>query len=1002
MKMFSQVNGASRITQALALIYGHDDFMQRNTGLTVDAHSDHFIQNPDGVLSNNRHFIADTMAEYQPNGDGTTEGQALHIIGYCYAYLATKDTRFREAAIHAWEAYIRYYYAGQSVPETPQRYICNWLVNAKEPVLANYPVHPEKPTQGGFKCVPLVFTNGRARIPHGAPFWGEYLDSATYAHRGHMTWDSINASVQKIQEHVDGKIDWQAVYDRYRITEPVEKPWLPLSWIDWPAYLGVPSYTVQWGGSNAKESEYHVSWINTWAGTRVGIGKGPNDQLWSGDIIAEGIPKEDIGVIQLEDETINGVWLFNYATKNPVEHGGYLFARNEPWHNRPVHTPFLGSVNQLGNAADAEVWFIDACYLLWRITGEMRFKNALDCCFFTAHEYTNIDATDRFFRQSHQANTPFTDGISYDFSYPELTKITYRRNEQGYITIHADQSSQHFMEQQSVWFRIDKNARLRVTYGGAGESGLALGCKVMLDVSAEKKETDSPVWYGLQLPKSYSMTPVVRDIPVTSLALMTNPATGDDYLMADARAVTDYGGCTWEEAFETEVYDGRSATVINAHFPDDDGGFIIGFWLAEGGVAKPRSIVYRADADFNMRIDDDNDWKWWWMLPATNGAWAEVTFDPARATLSGYQPNHDDNEEKPVAPVFGNLEQITVLPDRNTPDSTFSYYVVNDVPPLFSIDNGWTMTYRMALSCSEPWDGIVGDCTIIDYRLDSLAYCPGVIPFSNIYEEGTEQIGAWHGMPYPGYQYPMMYAIHADTGKYAWWLENQIAFLWDSQQAYHQQVGELGPGCAAYVWNRWDNYKYGTADTWTTFHWGDGKPWAGYQCRAYNAAARTWYELVVRGQPVPQKLKEYVENWAAWLVTFAARYDGHTPSEFPVAPNKAAFIEDDFTGHMCGLWLAGTSYALLAGSEVEGLESLAEDCVRELSEGFTITDIANKNINGCWSPAPRVSSDNGMYFGFYTGEIYRGLSLYIMYKQHGPGYDMYAGTVIPDHAEASL
>jgi hypothetical protein len=102
MKMFSQVNGASRITQALALIYGHDDFMRRNTGLTVDAHNDHFIQNPDGVLSNNRHFIADTMAEYQPNGDGTTEGQALHIIGYCHAYLATKDTRFRDAAIHAW------------------------------------------------------------------------------------------------------------------------------------------------------------------------------------------------------------------------------------------------------------------------------------------------------------------------------------------------------------------------------------------------------------------------------------------------------------------------------------------------------------------------------------------------------------------------------------------------------------------------------------------------------------------------------------------------------------------------------------------------------------------------------------------------------------------------------------------------------------------------------------------------------------------------------------
>jgi hypothetical protein len=219
---------------------------------------------------------------------------------------------------------------GATCPGDPQRYICNWLVNAKEPVLANYPVHPEKPTQGGFKCVPLVFTNGRARIPHGAPFWGEYLDSATYAHRGHMTWDSINASVQKIQEHVDGKIDWQTVYDQYRITEAVEKPWLPLSWIDWPAYLGVPSYTVRWGGSNAKESEYHVSWINTRAGTRVGIGKGPNDQLWSGDIIAEGIPQEDIGVIQLEDETINGVWLFNYATKTRLSTAGICLPVTSP------------------------------------------------------------------------------------------------------------------------------------------------------------------------------------------------------------------------------------------------------------------------------------------------------------------------------------------------------------------------------------------------------------------------------------------------------------------------------------------------------------------------------------------------------------------------------------------------------------------------------------------------------------------------------------------------
>ncbi|EED6472299.1 phage tail protein, partial [Salmonella enterica subsp. enterica serovar Derby] len=108
----------------------------------------------------------------------------------------------------------------------------------------------------------------------------------------------------------------------------------------------------------------------------------------------------------------------------------------------------------------------------------------------------------------------------------------------------------------------------------------------------------------------------------------------------------------------------------------------------------------------------------------------------------------------------------------------------------------------------------------------------------------------------------------------------------DSQTNYQAQLGELGPGCAAYIWNRWDNYTYGPADTWTTFHWGDGHPWAGYQPRAYNAAARCWYELVVRGKEVPPELVEYVENWAKWLVGFLDRFDNHTPNEFPTAPNK--------------------------------------------------------------------------------------------------------------------
>lgn len=81
------------LNNALSMIEGHHRFLKRSTGDTNDATLQHYAQNLQGVLANNRHFIAHSQMEYQPNGDGTTEGQALHILGYAHAYLATKDQR---------------------------------------------------------------------------------------------------------------------------------------------------------------------------------------------------------------------------------------------------------------------------------------------------------------------------------------------------------------------------------------------------------------------------------------------------------------------------------------------------------------------------------------------------------------------------------------------------------------------------------------------------------------------------------------------------------------------------------------------------------------------------------------------------------------------------------------------------------------------------------------------------------------------------------------------
>lgn len=952
----------------LNLIYGHYRFIQNNTGITNDPKQQHYVENPDGLLSNNRHFIADTQMEYQPNGDATTEGQSVHILGYCYAYRATGDLRFLRAAEHAWDAYVKYFYVGQSIPNDPQRWICNWIANGKEPCLSNWPINPVEPTQGGYKCVPLQFTNGRAQIPHGSPFWGEYLDVASFAHRGHMVWDSINGSVIPI----GNTIDWDEVY-RHRVTDMPNVPWSSKSWIDWDGYLGANNYTVDWSVPYA--STLQIEWLIAWTHNKIGILRGPHDQIWSGEILETDIDDSQLGTIQLTNNTINGVYLLNYAVRLPVEHGGYRFDRNEVWHNRPIHTPLLGSINQLGNAADAELWFVDACLMMYELTGETKYKKAMDCALFTSIEYTSIDSTDKFFRRSNKSTTPFTDGISYDFSYPSNTQITYERDIDGYIRFVTNRGCQHFLEQQTVWFRVDNNSSIRVTYGGRGDTNEIVGCKIMLDISKTKQPTSNdPNWYGFTLPKVNTLVPIQYDVPIISLAQLNNPNTNDDYLVADARAVTDYGGCTWSEEFESNVYDGRSATVISSVFPNDQAGLIIGFWLSKQGLVNPLQIVYKSDGDFNLRISDINNWRWWWMLPNTNQQWNIVTLTPNTAHLSGYQPDHTDTEIPPDSFVPNPVNQITILLDGDTTNNHFSYYVINDIPPLYDTQDGWTMTYRMVMSCSEPFVGLVGDCTVVKFRDDSLAYCPGVIPFSNIYSEGSEQIGAWHGMPYPGYQYPLIYCF--DLVKYGRHLSNMINFLYDSQQWYANHIGELGPVASAYVWNRWDNYKYGTPDTFTQYHWGDGTAWSGYQPRAFFGAARAWHYLIQHNQEIPWKLQLYVENWIDWLMLYTNRSGGMFPTDFP--PNsRSEPIPGDFTGHMSGLWLAGMCLALMSGCQIPGLRNLIELCVNEINDSYVITDLPNHPMNGSWSPAVRVETDNGMFFGFWAGELLRGLSLYV-------------------------
>ena len=928
-----------------SIIEGLHRFMKRTTGLTNDPIEDKYVVNPDYVLNNNLHFLQRTQQEGKPNADATTEGQSVLIIGYLYCYLGTGNDEYLEHAKKYWDAYVRWWYKGQPIPANPQRWICNWIINGKEPVLANYPLNPLQPTQGGFQGVEFNWVDGFLKIPHGAPNWGEYLDVATFAFDGALSYDSIKASVKGI--FPDGSTNW-----------------------------------------DEEGVEYPVDWLILWTGDKVN---------WDGDVLSSGHTEEEKGSVQLKDTTLQGIHKFNYATRNPVEHGGYMIARNEPFHNRPIHTPLGDIINNMGNAADGEVWFLDACYLMWKATGEAKYKQALDCVHFTANEYTFIDLTNKFFRKDLLANTPFTEGISYEYTFPS-TEVRYSRDGEGYINIAAPAPCDVSLEQQAVVFRINNGSKIRTTYGGVGEDGSPVKAEVKIFI-ADNKTSDGLAYVAALPPK---VGTIIEEIatPITDFVLEYDQY-GQKYLLASESATADYGDAIVTQRYTSGItgptlVDGsRTANTIKAQFPTGDGGLIIGFWLTASETANVNSIVYKSTGITNLVIEDLDGWKWHYKLAGTGGEWVKREFDLGELFLNEYQSLYLDAEVFPTEPRLSELEQISITPDDSVLEPIeFEYYCVNEMPPAYDSDDMYVVRYTVTLNNQTAFVGKLGNCDVLDAREDSLKYSPGLIPFSNIYEPGSNEIGPWHGLPYPGYQAPSMYCLGLGENQEIR-LKNSIDFMYDSQAWYEKRYGVLGPTASAYIWDRWDAVEFGPADTFTEYHWGDGKAWDGYQPRAFSWLCRTWQQLVDNGDDVPQKLIDYCNNWLTFLWEFTEREDNPGQWLPYTYPKETAPIpeEGNFNAGMGGLYLSGSCQAAMAGCELEFIDALIERIIVEFEdEYFTDKDKPDHIMNGSYTPWY-----GGYYFyGFHGAEAFKGLGAYLMYKTHKAGEPTnYEGVVEP-------
>lgn len=178
------------------ILQGFQSFLDRHTG-DVNDDGDNlinkFIINNQGVLANNLHFEGGPQ-DYTPTQCATTEGQALTILGYYYAYKGTGDRFYLDKAIYFFDAYVKYFYNGVPPPNPPAVWRANWMLNAKNPFEVYGRNNPENTAAPGFWGQSINFVNGVGVIPAGAPTFGDQLVKVYQVFTGLPAYQSVRAA----------------------------------------------------------------------------------------------------------------------------------------------------------------------------------------------------------------------------------------------------------------------------------------------------------------------------------------------------------------------------------------------------------------------------------------------------------------------------------------------------------------------------------------------------------------------------------------------------------------------------------------------------------------------------------------------------------------------------------------------------------------------------------------------------------------------------------------
>ncbi|MFW7267548.1 phage tail protein [Gluconacetobacter sp. Hr-1-5] len=925
-------------------------YLQRATGAAATAAGMPPLITAEGLVKNNQ-FVGAALGGYTADGVCSSEGIALMLRGVVSAYLADRDPAKLAYAKFLFNAACTYFfYNTKPTAAAAPLWHHSWMVNGGAPFAVRGPLAANGDlAESGVIGEAVTFTAGVGQL----------------ASPPDVVYQVVTGGTQFV---------WQNVFSDIA-PDPT---------------TGLPTgYPV------------NVAYYIDKDGNRVyGTQK-------SGSFGQPIVPNsgETPGKIVLADTSINGTCRANYCVTVP----DVQIAYGEVYEAWPMWRK-MGATERTA-AGDALHWLVDSFRLLQQAepdNADWQYAQArlLDVWQLMCSQESDGTYMFRAGADGPYNNYPLTYSYADGFAADGTTRwaaqppshYTAARTSDGYVTFTlplADGSSgletrsEMAFECQALFLSwTAANTSISLDIVSSVDQVLALIYRPHHDAGTVADRYSCLLPVGPSHPGPYSVP--MRAFKVFSGSVWT----------AD-RGYYTFGSITDIVRASAAMPDGSQMLTIQM----DMTAAYAGFGISRANVypfatwSSPPGIYYAAASNLWYCVQDANGWLWVTQMPAAgtldaNGklvpAWRWFQPDVSRLILNTAQPGTGDTPTVPALGGTNYAQGITIQSDTDNLGPLYVAYVAAEQPAQPPTSEQNIDVFTIQSTSTDAFTLKVGDVQLVNGIRTPIKYY-GSAPFGlqiNGPSRSNLSVVPYRGPYITGYQSGTPWIDIGNGAK----LQQMLQFMADAQDQFaaaHPQHLR-GPFAHCYLPAIWDSVQVGAVDSWV-YDAPDGNPaWTGWQWRAFDAMAHTWYLAKQKGLAAAALAGQVAGAYLTWIYGWLRDNPDalYVPSEWgPPGWTQGqpwpagGYLDPHGTTrepHDMALCLKGAIACGLAGAGVDKVKYIVGRCIRMLQAVQVVTP--TDPVRGAFTLNPAGYE----VYGFAQGEILDGISHALRYPQFVP------------------